>query len=86
LTTDPEARSMRFPAGVVRPAYNAQIVAAPKKGVIVSIDVADRRNDAGLAGPMVDDIARRYERRKGGERLVRMSAIKLPAICIAARS
>ena len=59
-TTDPEARSMRFPDGAVRPAYKAQIAAAPKEGVIVSIEVTDRRNDAGLAGPMVDDIARRY--------------------------
>jgi transposase len=61
-TTDPEARSMRFPDGAVRPAYNAQIAAAPKEGVIVSIEVTDRRNDAGLARPMVDDIARRYGR------------------------
>ena len=38
-TTDPEARSMRFPDGAVRPAYNAQIAAAPKEGVIVSIEV-----------------------------------------------
>jgi transposase len=59
-TTDPEARSMRFPDGAVRPAYNAQIAAAPKEGIIVSIEVTDRRNDAGLARPMVDDIARRY--------------------------
>ena len=59
-TTDPEARSMRFPDGAVRPAYNAQIAAAPKEGVIVSIEVTDRRNDASLARPMVDDIARRY--------------------------
>ena len=36
--------------------------AAPKEGVIVSIEVTDRRNDAGLAGPMVDDIVRRYGR------------------------
>src|SRR5271170_3205889 len=58
-TTDPEARCMRFPDGAIRPAYNAQIAAAPKEGVIVSIELTDRRNDAGLAGPMVDDIARR---------------------------
>jgi hypothetical protein len=57
--TDSEARSMRFPDGAVGPAYNAQIAAAPKEGVIVSIDVADRRNEAGLAGPMVNDIVRR---------------------------
>ena len=61
-TTDPEARCMRFPDGAVRPAYNAQIAATAKEGVIVSIDVTDRRNDAGLAGPMVDNIARRYGR------------------------
>jgi transposase len=61
-TSDPEARFMRFPDGAVRPAYNAQIAAAPIEGVIISIDVTDRRNDAGLAGPMVDDIARRYGR------------------------
>jgi transposase len=61
-TTDPEARSMRFPDGATRPAYNAQIAAAPKEGIIVSIEVTDRRNDAGLAGPMVDAIARRYGR------------------------
>jgi transposase len=59
-TSDPEARSMRFPDGAVRPAYNAQIGATPKEGVIVAIEVTDRCNDAGLAGPMVDDIARRY--------------------------
>ena len=61
-TTDPEARFMRFPDGAIRPAYNAQIAAAPKEGVIVSIEVTDRRNDAGLAEPMVDDIVRRYGR------------------------
>src|SRR6202167_1101722 len=61
-TSDPEARFMRFPDGAIRPAYNAQIAAAPKEGVIVSIELTDRRNDAGLAGPMVDDIARRYGR------------------------
>jgi transposase len=61
-TTDPEARHMRFPDGALRPAYNAQIAAAPKEGVIVSIAVTDRRNDAGLAEPMVDDIVRRYGR------------------------
>ena len=61
-TTDSEARHMRFPDGAVRPAYNAQIAATPREGVIISIDVTDRRNDAGLAGPMVDDIARRYGR------------------------
>ena len=44
-TTDPEARFMRFPDGAVRPAFNAQIAAAPNEGVIVSIDMSDRRNE-----------------------------------------
>jgi transposase len=58
--SDPEARAMRFPDGAVRAAYNAQIAAAPLSGVIVSIAMSDRRNDQGLAIPMVDDIAQRY--------------------------
>ena len=58
--TDPQARCMRFADGAVRPAYNAQIAATPKEGVIVSVEMTDRRNDAGLAAPMVDDIVRRY--------------------------
>jgi transposase len=58
--SDAEARNMRFPDGAVRPAFNAQIAAAPKQGIIVSVDMTDRRNDAGLAVPMVNDIARRY--------------------------
>jgi transposase len=58
--SDPEARNMRFADGAVRPGYNVQIAGAPREGIIVSVDVSDRRNDAGLAAPMVDDIERRY--------------------------
>jgi transposase len=58
--SDPEARCMRFPDGAIRPAYNAQIAATPRHGIIVSVAMTDRRNDAGLAAPMVDDIVRRY--------------------------
>jgi transposase len=58
--SDPQARSMRFPDGAIRPAYNAQIGAAPEQGVIVSVEMTDRRNDTGLAVPMVDDVVRRY--------------------------
>ena len=61
-TSDSDARYMRFADGAVRPGYNAQIAATPSEGVIVSIDMTDRRNDAGQATPMVDDIARRYGR------------------------
>lgn len=58
--TDPAARYMRFPDGAVRPAYNAQIAVAPEQGIIVAVAMSDRRNDAGLAVPMVDDIVARY--------------------------
>src|SRR5262249_30487075 len=47
--SDPQARLMRFPDGAIRAAYNAQIAAAPKQGIIISVEVTDRRNDAGLA-------------------------------------
>jgi transposase len=58
--SDPDARIMRFPDGAVRPAYNAQIAASPRDGIIVSVTMTDRRNDAGLAMPMVEDMVRRY--------------------------
>lgn len=58
--TDAQARCMRFADGAVRPAYNAQIAATPKEGIVVSVAMTDRRNDAGLVMPMVEDIARRY--------------------------
>jgi transposase len=59
--SDPQARRMRFADGAVRPAYNAQI-AATGEGLIVAIAMTDRRNDQGLAVPMVEDIAARYGR------------------------
>ena len=58
--SDPAARNMRFPDGSVRAAYNAQIAVTPREGIIVSVEMTDRRNDAGLAAPMVDDMVRRY--------------------------
>ena len=64
-SSDADARYMRFPDGAFRPGYNAQIAAAPEEGVIVAIQMNDRRNDAGLAKPMVDDIARRYGQTPG---------------------
>jgi transposase len=59
--TDSEARWMRFADGGIKPGYNIPIAATPK-GVVLSVMATDRRNDAGLALPMVDDIARRYGR------------------------
>jgi transposase len=58
--SDAEARNMKFADGAIRPGYNAQIAAAPRQGVIMSIDMTDRRNDSGLAAPMIDDLVRRY--------------------------
>jgi transposase len=58
--SDPEARCMRFADGAVRPAYNAQIAVTPNEGIIIAVEMTDRRNDAGLAAPMVDDMVRRY--------------------------
>jgi transposase len=58
--SDPDARIMRFPDSAVRPAYNAQVAATPREGIIISVEMTDRRNDAGLAMPMVDDMVRRY--------------------------
>ena len=39
---------MRFADGAVRPGLNARIAAAPKEGVIVSIEVTDRRTTRAL--------------------------------------
>jgi transposase len=58
--SDPDARVMQFSDGAVRPGYNAQIAATPKEGLILAVEMTDRRNDSGLAAPMVDDLVRRY--------------------------
>ncbi len=61
--SDPEARRMRFPDGSVRAAYNLQTVAVPAIGLVVSVKATDRRNDKGLAKPMLDDVMERFGRR-----------------------
>ena len=53
---------MRFPDGAVRAGYNLQTAAVPDKGLIVAVKTTDRRNDQGLARPLVDEVARRYGR------------------------
>ena len=58
--SDPDARNMQFSDGAVRPGYNAQIAATPREGLILSVEMTDRRNDSGLAAPMIDDLVRRY--------------------------
>lgn len=59
-TTDPEARLMRFADGGVRAGYNLQLGCVPGADVIVEVMTTDRRNDTGLAAPMVDRIADRF--------------------------
>ena len=66
--SDPDARHMQFADGAVRPGYNAQIAAAAKEGIIVAVEMTDRRNDSGLAAPMVEDLVCRYG--KAPERLL----------------
>lgn len=59
--TDPEARWMRFADGSVKAGYNIP-VAATGEGLVLAVTATDRRNDAGLALPMIDDLERRYGR------------------------
>jgi len=58
----PRRATCAFPTAPFAPPTTLKIAGAPKEGVIVAIAVTDRRNDAGLAEPMVDDIVRRYGR------------------------
>lgn len=62
-TTDPEARRMKMADGGFRPAYNLVLAVAPHEQVILGVEPTDRRNDSGLATPMVEQIERRYGRR-----------------------
>ena len=60
--TDPEAQRMRFADGAVRTGYNIQTAAIPKEGVVVCVQATDRRNDTGLALPMIQAVVRRFGR------------------------
>lgn len=59
-TTDPEARLMKFSDGSVAPAYNIQLAASGC--FVIGLAVSDRRNDTGLAEPMVEQLVQRYQR------------------------
>mgnify|MGYP000897104812 CR=1 FL=1 len=58
-TSDPEARKMRCADGAVRPAYNVQMAVTVEHGLITGIKATDRRQDSGLAGPMIAETERR---------------------------
>ncbi len=62
-TTDPEARRMKMADGAVRPAYSLILAVAPQEQIIVGLEPTDRRNDSGLATPMIEQIEGRYDRR-----------------------
>lgn len=60
--TDPEARRMRCADGAVRASYNVQIAATTDHGFVTAIAATGRRNDSGLARPMLEDSERRLGR------------------------
>jgi len=60
--TDPEARMMRFADGAMHAAYNIQLAVAPDSGIVVAAQTTDRRNDAGLAGQVVNQVKQRLGR------------------------
>jgi len=55
-TTDAEARAMRLADGGFRPAYNMQIVSAPKGQLIVAVDIDTTGSDRGLARPALEGL------------------------------
>ncbi len=62
-TTDPDARMMLTANDGFRPAYNLLVSATTGTQVILGIKVSERRNDTGIAQPMMEDLADRYSRR-----------------------
>src|SRR5207302_4980440 len=61
--TDPEARLMRFSDGATRLGYNVHLAVDPASGIILGAAATDRRNDAGMAGPMLGEVERHLGRR-----------------------
>ena len=59
-TTDSQARRMRFADGAVGAGYNPQFAVGADSHVIVGVRETARRNDAGLAGEIVEQLERRY--------------------------
>jgi len=57
--SDPQSRRMRFPDGAIRSAYNVQLATTSDHGFITGVQATDRRNDSGLARPMLEETERR---------------------------
>lgn len=58
--TDPEARRMKMADGGYRPAYNVQLATTTQEGLIVGVAVTNAGTDAGLMGPMLEQIESAY--------------------------
>lgn len=67
--TDPDARRMRFADGAVRAGYNVQLAVTGIHQFITGVQATDRRNDTGLARPMIEETERRT-----GQRVKRLLA------------
>jgi transposase len=61
-TTDPEARTMKFPDGGYRPGYNVQFSTDTASGIIVGVDVTNHGTDSEELPPMLEQLEERYDR------------------------
>jgi transposase len=62
-TTDPEARTMKFPDGGYNPGYNVQFSTDTESGIIVGVDAVNEGSDQEQLPPMLEQIEERYGRR-----------------------
>jgi len=62
-TTDPEARTMKFPDGGYRPGYNVQFSTDTESGIIVGVEVTNHGTDGEELPPMLEQLEGRYDRR-----------------------
>ncbi len=85
-TTDPDARVMKMADGAFRPAYNVCISATPETQIILGLAVTERRNDAGLAQPTVQDLVERYGRAPARLLLDTRAATRDDILALAARA
>ncbi len=61
-TTDPEARTMKFPDGGYRPGYNVQFSTDTESGIVVGVDVTNHGTDSEELPPMLEQLEERYDR------------------------
>lgn len=61
-TTDPDARTMKFPDGGYRPGYNVQFSTDTESGIIVGVDVTNHGTDREELPPMLEQLEERYDR------------------------